>query len=501
MAGLRAQIDGILSVSPESPAIEFEGRWLSFAQLAAGRRELAALLEQAGLGAESRVAVVLRNRPEFVAAMLELIASQRCLVTLNSIFADDRIAGDIDAVAAPALVANPRDWQRPGFEAAVRKVGALGIEAQVDAQGSIHFAQRVAADSARWTRRDAPGVAIEMLTSGTTGTPKRIPLPRRNFEAAIADWGKFEKGREDGVPKLRSGTQVWHMPLSHIAGVGGLLNIVLSGRKLVLLERFTVPAFHDAVKRHKPKVANGPPAVVRMLLDAKLPKEDFASLVTFRCGSAPLDPGLADEFTRYFGIPCLVNYGATEYAGGAAGWTMDDHKRFGAAKRGSVGRLNEGFEGRTVDPESGAPLAPGELGLLELKAAHLGDGKTWMRTTDLAIVDSDRFLFIKGRADNAIIRGGYKIAPDDVVKALEAHPAVREAAVIGMPDPRLGQVPVAALLLKPGVSRPSADELSAFLRKSLTPYQVPVRFELVDELPRTGSMKVDQSALRSRLSA
>jgi acyl-CoA synthetase (AMP-forming)/AMP-acid ligase II len=233
-----------------------------------------------------------------------------------------------------------------------------------------------------------------------------------------------------------------------------------------------------------------------MLLDAKLPREDFASVVSFRCGSAPLDPALADEFRDYFGIPCLVNYGATEFAGGASGWTMEDYKQFGKAKRGSVGRLNPGIQGRTVDPETGAPLPPGQVGLLELKAPHLGNGRDWLRTTDLAIVDEDSFLFIKGRADNAIIRGGFKVAPDDVVRALEAHPAIREAAVIGMPDPRLGQVPVAALLLKDGATYPGDAAIVEFLKKTLTPYQVPVRFTVLESLPRTGAMKVDQTSLR-----
>src|SRR4051812_30115583 len=108
MAGLKAQIDGIVSVSPGSPEIEFEGSWHSWGQLGDARRELAALLASAGLARDTRVAVVLRNRPEFVAAILELVAAEHCLVTLNPIFSDERLAADVQAVAAPAIVANRR---------------------------------------------------------------------------------------------------------------------------------------------------------------------------------------------------------------------------------------------------------------------------------------------------------------------------------------------------------------------------------------------------------
>jgi acyl-coenzyme A synthetase/AMP-(fatty) acid ligase len=238
-----------------------------------------------------------------------------------------------------------------------------------------------------------------------------------------------------------------------------------------------------------------------MLLDADIPKEDFASLVAYRTGTAPLDPDLADAFYERYGIPVLQNYGATEFAGGVAGWTLDDFKAHWTKKRGSVGRLNKGAEARVVDPDSGAELAAGEEGLLELRAPNIGDGRGWVRTTDLATIDADRFLWIRGRHDGAIIRGGFKILPDDVVGALQSHPAVREAAVTGIEDARLGTVPVAAWIARAHVDPPAEDELRAWLKEKLLPYQVPVRLLRVAELPRTPSLKVSQPDLKALFEA
>lgn len=120
-----------------------------------------------------------------------------------------------------------------------------------------------------------------------------------------------------------------------------------------------------------------------------------------------------------------------------------------------------------------------------------------MRTTDRAALDSDGFLFIKGRADNAIIRGGFKIHPDDIVRALSDHPAIREAAVVGVPDDRLGAVPAAAIILKDGVPAPATDDLKAWLRDRLIAYQVPVYFRIVLDFPRTPSMKPSAPGLRA----
>jgi acyl-CoA synthetase (AMP-forming)/AMP-acid ligase II len=159
--------------------------------------------------------------------------------------------------------------------------------------------------------------------------------------------------------------------------------------------------------------------------------------------------------------------------------------------------MHPGIEARAVDPETGEPLPPGQPGVLELRSEVVGGDGDWVRTSDLARIDEDHFLFILGRNDNAIIRGGFKVMPDSVVKALEEHPAVLEASVVGVPDDRLGAVPVAAYVLASGAQEPSDAELSAFLRERLAPYQLPVKFHRVDELPRTPSLKVSMPAVRA----
>jgi acyl-coenzyme A synthetase/AMP-(fatty) acid ligase len=338
-----------------------------------------------------------------------------------------------------------------------------------------------------------------MLTSGTTGAPKRIAMKRVGFEESVFAAARFEKGRSaDDAPVLRKGVQLLMAPFSHIGGLLALMNAIMAGRSGALLPKFTVEGFRDAVKRHGIKAASAPPAALKMVYDANVPKEDLVSLKAFRTGTAPLDPDLADAFYERYGIPVLQNYGATEF-GGVAGWTIADFEAHRVDRRGAVGRLNPNVQGRVVDAETGAEVPANEIGILELKSRQIGDGTQWLRTTDLARMSEDGFLWITGRADNVIIRGGFKIQPDDVVRALESHPAVSEASVIAMPDDRLGQVPVAAFIAASGQDVPDEGALKAFLKEKLTAYQVPVSIRRFDALPRTPSMKVDQRALRALL--
>jgi acyl-CoA synthetase (AMP-forming)/AMP-acid ligase II len=145
--------------------------------------------------------------------------------------------------------------------------------------------------------------------------------------------------------------------------------------------------------------------------------------------------------------------------------------------------------------DDGGPLEPDQIGLLEVKPAQLGPAAGWMRTTDLARIDADGFLWIIGRADQAIIRGGFKVMPDDVRNALEGHPAVAGAAVVGRSDDRLGETPVAMVELRKPESADAAG-LTNYLRTRLARYEIPADIAIVAELPRTPSGKPDLSAIR-----
>ncbi len=495
-------IQGTLAIDPAAPALEFGQQWRSWGELGRASEQIIAALDGTGCGEGSRVGVPMRNSPEMVPLLIALFRSGRCLATLNAKAPEEALAADIVTLEAPLIVALATDLQRPQLREAIRRSGARALILNADPARACKWDEALTGEPSRWTRARAPGIAIEMLTSGTTGAPKRIPLPYRNLEKALLSAAAFEKGRrEDSAPRLRSGVQIVSAPLAHIAGITAVMNNILAGRSICLLEKFTVEGFRDALVRHRPKVAGAPPSALRMIMDADIPPEDFSSLLAYRTGTAPLDPDLADAFYQRYKVPVLQNYGATEFAGGAAGWTLEDFHQHWQQKRGSVGRINRGISARIVDPQSGDELAAGETGLLEMRGPNIGNGEAWVRTTDLALLDEDGFLFIRGRADNAIIRGGFKISPADVAAALQQHPAILEAAVAGLADERLGEVPAAAYTLRKGASAPTGEELKDFLRERLMPYQVPVMMTAVADLPRTPSMKVSQPALKAVLEA
>jgi acyl-CoA synthetase (AMP-forming)/AMP-acid ligase II len=504
MAVITENLRAIMAIDPERAEIDFEGRDYSWGDLARVVRAIESALDAMGLPAEARVGVMLRNRPGHIAAILAVLSTDRCLVSLNPILPDDKLFADVTGLGLPAIIADESDIARPGIADAFASAGTavLAIGARLEGVRVLP-----GFESPRGSVTTSPGVAIEMLTSGTTGSPKRVPLTRAAFDASFAGFARYERNREHGAkPQLRSGVTMVNNPLTHIGGIYGCIGALAAGRKIGLLEKFTVEGWVEAIRRNRPKVAGAVPSAVRMLLEADVDPADLSSLSALISGTAPLSPDLVDAFLEKYGIPILGNYGATEFAGAIAGWTLDDFKANWAAKRGAVGRVQSNVAARVVDAESGAVLPHGEEGLLEIKGDQLGAnyplaGDAWLRTTDRAVLDADGFLFIRGRADNAIIRGGFKVHPDDVVKALHQHPAVREAAVVGVADARLGEVPAAALILRDGAETPDVEELKAFLKERLIAYQVPVHFKVVEDFPRTPSMKPSAPGLKALFAA
>ena len=502
---LSARISEVLSIDPAAPAVEFEGEWHSWGELASAGAAVGEAAERAGVAPSGPVGVLMQNRPEVVAALAGVVVAERCLVTLSPHHGGERLARELAELRLPLVVACEAAWT-DALREACAAAGSVGVA--VD-RGSVRevVIPEAGAGGAAARRGPLPGVAVEMLTSGTTGPPKRIALRRSAIEHALLGSKHYERGgaANEGAAKLRRGVAVLSAPLVHVAGIFRSLQCLCDGRAFALMDRFAVDAFCELVERHRPATVSLVPAALRAVLDADVPKAVFESVRAVVSGTAPLPVETAVAFEEKYGVPVLVSYGATEFAGGVAGWTLALHREFAAHKRGSVGRAHPGCELRVVDREGGDELAAGERGLLEVRTAQASeaDGNGgWVRTTDLAEIDADGFLFIRGRADAAILRGGFKVMPDAVARALEEHPAVREAAVVGLPDERLGERPVAAVQLVESLEgqgdarRPQPEELLAFARERLARYEVPSELVIVDELPRTPSLKVSQPMVR-----
>lgn len=477
---LGKRIAEVTAIDPAARAVEYQGTWHTWGEIGAASEAIADRLPQA-----ARVGVLLRNRPLSVAHVLGVLRAGACVVTINPGRGTERVREDIASLDLPFIVgdtADLADLVPPGSTAT--RIGSRGLGAPLevtpgDAEG---------ADATR------PDVAVQMLTSGTTGPPKRIDLTYHTLTRVLAG-AKHYEGNRDTTLRLRTGVAIVNSPLVHLGGLFRVLQCVGDGRSFALLERFTVEDWADAVRRHRPATVSLVPAALRMVLEADLDPADLASVRSVICGTAPLSADDADAFTAKYGVPVLISYAATEFGGGVAGWNLADHTKYWSAKRGSVGRAHAGCELRVVDPDTGDVRAADEEGVLEVKAAQLGPADGWMRTTDLARIDADGFLWILGRADQAIIRGGFKVRPDDVRAALERNPAVRAAAVIGRPDRRLGAVPVAAVELRAGTEPVTPDDLLAHATGILARYELPVEIRVVDRLPRTPSAKVDLAAV------
>jgi acyl-CoA synthetase (AMP-forming)/AMP-acid ligase II len=496
-------IDKVSHLDADARALWFEGRWHTWADLNAHGDAVVTLAVTSGLADDESLGVILRNDPLCVAVLLAAFRARRPVLTFSPLLPDAALADDIRGCRPGVLAALPADWDRPGLLDAVRSAGAAGLRI------SDELASRV--PSTGYGRDDPhhtapPGTAASMLTSGTTGTPKRVAVTMGGLAHAVHAATVHHEGERANAPlRLRDATSIVDLPLFNVTSYLDIAMTVAAGRRICLMRRFEPRAWAAAVREHRVVVALLVPAAMRMVLDAGIPRDWLASLRVVRSGSAPLDPSLAEDFEAKYGVPVIVSYGATEFSGALAGLTMKDRRQWGNAKRGSVGRPHPGVELRIVDPADGRDLGPGAVGVLEARAPQItGAGAgAWTRTNDLARIDHDGFLFIEGRVDDVIIRGGFKVDPRAVAATLREHPHVADAAVVALPDQRLGQVPAAAVVLADGLPGwPGEDmqaELQAWVRARQPPYAVPVTIRPVGELPRTPTLKIAKGALTELL--
>lgn len=356
-------------------------------------------------------------------------------------------------------------------------------------------------------------VAALFYTSGTTGSPKGAALTHRALVGQIAAAALWPS-------RLHRDEAVIALPVAHIMGFVVLIGLAFAGIPTFLLPRFHPVKVLDAIEGRRATMYIGVPAMYRMLDEAGAESRDLRSVRVWASGADAMPPELAERFKRMgatITIPLVGSvgqatfaegYGMVEVGGGVAAKLSPPYLGTGFGPLGeALGFALPGYEMRVVGA-AGEAVPAGQVGELEVKGPGLlksywGDEEAtadvltddgWLRTGDLARKGPMGMLVFEGRSKHVIKRGGYSVYALEVEHALEEHPGVLEAAVIGLPDDRMGELPVAVVRLRDGATLESIH-LGAWAKDRLADYKVPARFVAVDELPRTGTAKIQKSEL------
>jgi long-chain acyl-CoA synthetase len=467
----------------DQAAIEFQGHWVSWGDLRRIAEATSTRLQECGISSAADIPLIARNQPAAIAVFLGLLSHGYNIRMIYPFQSEQSMATDLEHNPPAAVLAMPQDLTGPVFTT-LEQQHIAGIAFDNFGAGTVFCPSECRVSD----KKTAQNVTI--LSSGTTGKPKPISLSYTLIANDIV--GPIHASNDENVELPPS---LLYFPLGNISGLYTTLPPLLRGLPVILLERFSLEAWHEYVLRYRPTVSGLPPAAFKMLLDTNIPKEDLSSLRYMGAGAAPLDVATQIEFEQRYGIPVMMSYGATEFGGPVTRMTPQLLQQYGNSKTGSVGKAIDGVELRIIDTETGKPVDTDRTGRLEVKVRRMGEH--WIRTTDLAKLDCDGFLYHQGREDGAIIRGGFKILPETIESALLKHPAISATAVVGIDDKRLGQVPVAALVFKDDSKAPSDRDLEDYLRQTVLATHIPVAWRRVKELPRTPlSYKVDQSAVR-----
>lgn len=447
-------------------------------ELVASAGNLAAILAEAGLVTGQVVAAMLPNDATTVAALFGTWRAGGVYTPLNPRAADTEVASQLATLRPVAVITT--------HELALRfSESRLPVVAGSNLMWSLLPSSELPPDPRQY---DAD-VALLQFTSGTTGPPKPVPLRHATVLDLIDRLLAKLRGAKPTMAKANRTPMPNLVPLSLSlwAGIYQVLFAFRAGSGVVLMDRFLPTDFAALVKRHQLRSTVLPPAALTMVLHDES-VTDLSPLKIVRSITAPLSPVQAGRFRDKFGVIVLNSYGQTELGGEVVGWSAADAREWGATKLGSVGRPLPGIDVTITDDE--VMVRTPTTAARKIDPAFLDrltdDG--WFHTGDLGWFDEDGFLWLDGRVSDMINRGGLKVFPGAVEDVLLAAEGVREAAVVGIPDERLGEVPWAFVARNDTCV--TEDDLIAWCREHLTPYRVPVRVVFVKQLPRNDVGKV-----------
>jgi len=507
------------AICPDRAAISFEGKKYTFAQLSERVNRLANALSGVGIEKGDVVAILQVNCNQYVEAYYAVAKIGAIFVPLNFRAKNDELVHMLNNSDAKALFVGERyvdqvNSMRP--ELPLMK-HYISIESKQD--GMPYYEDLLASASADEVFSDIADddITILMYTAGTTGLPKGVPLPHNSFSVyMLQNVNPADPDTEE--------TNILTVPLYHVAGIQAMLAATYGGRTLAMMRQFDVDEWLDTVQREKANRAMLVPTMLKRVIDhPDFDKYDISSLKVITYGAAPMPFEVIKKAIGVLpGVNFINAFGQTETASTITSLGPEDHVIKGTEEEkekklrrltSSIGRPMSDVQMKIID-EGGNELPLGEVGEIVAKGPRVMGGywkdaektaKTmtkdgWLRTGDMGYRDEEGYFYLAGRGDDLIIRGGENISPEEVENALYAHPAVEEAAVIGIPDPEWGEDPRAIVVLKKGMAA-TAEEIMEFCRQRLSSFKRPRSVVFVDELPRTSTCKVLKRVLREQYGA
>ncbi|MFD7923663.1 AMP-binding protein [Streptomyces sp. NPDC059740] len=509
---------------PDTVALAYFDARLTYAETDTLSDGVAAHLAASGLRPGDRAVLMLQNTPHFVLALLGLWKAGAVVVPVNPMYKSAEITHVLTDAEVTAVVCADRTWNAFLREAAAAvptvtvalTADETGLQSRNDARlfrDTAPVTCEGATDLLTAARSGAPApevpeltgedIALISYTSGTSGTPKGATNTHGNIAY------NAERQRT-GLPLPANPTYFVLAPLFHITGmVCELASCLFSGGTLALAYRFEAGVVLDAFLEHRPAFTVGPStAFMALMAHPDVTPDHFSSFVHISSGGAPLPPALAGKFKEAFGLNLNNGYGLTECTAPCAsvppGRTAPVDKVSGTL---AVGVPGPDCVVRIID-DHGADVPFGEQGEIAVRgpqvvpgywrrpdatAEAIPDGE--LRTGDIGFMDTDGWLYVVDRKKDMINASGFKVWPREVEDVLYTHPAVREAAVVGVPDTYRGETVKAFVSLRPGATAEPA-EITAYCKERLAAYKYPRLVEVLPELPKTTSGKILRRELR-----
>lgn len=515
-------IAGFLSIPasmfPEQEILVYRGQHLTYGQVAEHVARLAGALRRLGVQPGTRVAVMQTNSARYLALLYAVARLGAVLVPLNFRAKVEEIRHMLATSEAALAFGGER------YLALLVEAGAglahlrdvLPLEGHVAGYGTLDEALADAAPVEEDEDVADEDLGVILYTSGTTALPKGVMLTHGDFSAFVFSTVEPADGSDRGATLLS-------VPLHHVAGLSAVMTAFFGGRRLVVLPQFEPKAWLETVESERITHAFLVPTMLKRVLDEpSFDQHDLSSLQIVSYGAAPMPlPVIRRAIERFPRTVGFINaFGQTETTSTVTMLGPDDHRLEGTPaeveqkmrRLASIGRPLPDVELRIVDDE-GRELPRGQIGEIAIRSArtmrgYLGqeeatratiDAEGWLRTRDLGWMDEDGYVYLAGRKSDMIIRGGENIAPDEVEAVLYLHPAVEEAAVVGVPDEEWGERVAAVVVPKPG-AQVTTEELIAFCRQRLASFKKPEIVQFVSELPRNPMGKVLRRDLRVMLS-